>query len=86
MTAVNPSRVGGGFSENHLHQLVDTVSRIGNNALLQIVNYNVEGWQYVLAGELIALEVTTQVLNVVKKNKVNVSKVTQVIQLPATHL
>jgi malonyl CoA-acyl carrier protein transacylase len=78
MMAANPSRVGGGFAETHLQALVETVTRVCNNALLQIVNYNVEGWQYVLAGELIALEVTTQVLNFVKKNNIKVAEVSQV--------
>lgn len=36
MIAANPSRVGGGFNEGHLHAVVDTVSRIGNNALIQV--------------------------------------------------
>lgn len=79
MMAANPGRVGGGFAEEHLQALVETVTRVCNNALLQIVNYNVEGWQYVLAGELIALEVTTQVLNYVKKNNIKVADVSQVL-------
>jgi hypothetical protein len=42
----------------------------------------VEGWQYVLAGEMIALEVATQVLNYVKKNNIKVASVSQVYEDP----
>jgi hypothetical protein len=36
MMAANPSRVGGGFAEEHLQALVETVTRVCNNALLQV--------------------------------------------------
>jgi hypothetical protein len=38
----------------------------------------------VLAGELIALEVATQVLNYVKKNNIKVASVSQVFKRPVS--
>ncbi len=51
MVAVNPKRVHPfGFHESHLGQLIAGI-RSKNNQLLQVVNYNVEHLQYVVAGE-----------------------------------
>lgn len=54
MVAVNPSRVGKSFSQRQLQVLVKLV-REKTEGLLEVVNYNVEGQQYVCAGELSAL-------------------------------
>jgi len=73
MIAVNPSRVGKGFGELPLKFVVESVSKISGK-LLEIVNYNVENWQYVVSGELGNLEALSQVLNYLNKEKVNFEK------------
>ena len=55
MVAVNPSRIGKTFTDAALREVVDTVFN-KTDSLLQIVNYNVDGQQYVVAGELVALQ------------------------------
>ncbi|KAF7292916.1 Fatty acid synthase [Mycena indigotica] len=45
--------------------------------LLQIVNFNVEGQQYVCAGELVALQTMTNVLNYLKIQKIDIAKLTE---------
>ncbi|KAF8632253.1 hypothetical protein AX15_002000 [Amanita polypyramis BW_CC] len=79
MCAVNPSRVHKTFSDAALREVVDSISVI-TGSLLEIVNYNVEGQQYVCAGELVALQTLTNVLNYLKLQKVDFEKLTQ--QLP----
>ena len=71
MMAVNPSRIGKTFDENILREIVDSVSR-RTQLLLQIVNFNVDGQQYVCAGHLQALETLTNTLNFMKIQKVSV--------------
>ncbi|KDN33898.1 hypothetical protein RSAG8_13015, partial [Rhizoctonia solani AG-8 WAC10335] len=46
MCAVNPSRIGKCFNDAALCEVVDSISR-QTDMLLEIVNYNVEGQQYV---------------------------------------
>ncbi|KAJ3188792.1 3-oxoacyl-[acyl-carrier-protein] synthase [Gaertneriomyces sp. JEL0708] len=65
MCAVNPIRVSRTFSEQALKFVVDTIAR-QSNGLLEIVNYNVENLQYVLAGELVTLDTLRLVLNKIK--------------------
>ncbi|EGV63242.1 beta subunit of fatty acid synthetase [Yamadazyma tenuis] len=73
MCAVNPTRVGPTFNDAALRFVVDEVSaRTG--WLLEIVNYNVENTQYVTAGDLRALDTLTNVLNVIKLNKIDLVK------------
>eukprot|EP00456_Euglypha_rotunda_P092331 TRINITY_DN9721_c0_g1_i7.p1 TRINITY_DN9721_c0_g1~~TRINITY_DN9721_c0_g1_i7.p1 ORF type:complete len:1392 (+),score=226.67 TRINITY_DN9721_c0_g1_i7:98-4177(+) len=55
MVAVSPIRVGPWFTENEVDLLVNTIAK-KSKKLLQVVNYNVRGFQYVVAGELTALE------------------------------
>ncbi|KAJ2157084.1 fatty acid synthase alpha subunit Lsd1 [Coemansia sp. RSA 552] len=62
MAAVNPSRVGPAFGEDMLRQVVDEIATAGTG-LLQVVNYNVQGQQYVVAGTLASLEVLRLVLD-----------------------
>ncbi|KAH8807720.1 fatty acid synthase beta subunit [Xylogone sp. PMI_703] len=59
MVAVNPSRVGRTFKETDLKQLVELVVSI-TGVLLEVVNFNVEGQQYVCAGHLEALWILGQ--------------------------
>ena len=61
MSAANPSRVGGMFSEAALRRVVDNIAR-ESGWLLEIVNYNVRNQQYVCAGKLNALHCLSQVL------------------------
>ncbi|KAI9088332.1 hypothetical protein DFS34DRAFT_701418 [Phlyctochytrium arcticum] len=70
MCAVNPIRVGPTFSEQALKFVVEGIAG-HSQALLEIVNYNVENFQYVVAGELINLETLRVVLNKIKGLNVN---------------
>jgi len=54
MVACNPQRVASGFTESHLQRLVEGIAK-ASGLLLQIVNYNVEDWQYVCTGHRTAL-------------------------------
>ncbi|KAL0065236.1 fatty acid synthase alpha subunit Lsd1 [Marasmius tenuissimus] len=76
MCAVNPSRISKTFSDAALREVVDTISS-NTGSLLEIVNYNVEGQQYVCAGELVALQTMTNVLNYLKVKKVDIAKLTE---------
>ncbi|KAF8907276.1 fatty acid synthase [Gymnopilus junonius] len=76
MCAVNPSRISPTFSDAALREVVDTITTV-SGALLEIVNYNVEGQQYVCAGELLALQTMTNVLNYLKIQKIDIAKLTQ---------
>ncbi|KAI0046589.1 fatty acid synthase [Auriscalpium vulgare] len=76
MCAVNPSRISKTFNDAALREVVDTIcNRTG--CLLEIVNFNVEGQQYVCAGELVALQTLTNVLNYLKVEKVDIGKLTE---------
>ncbi|TFK33214.1 fatty acid synthase [Crucibulum laeve] len=76
MCAVNPSRISKTFSDAALREVVDTIATI-SSSLLEIVNYNVEGQQYVCAGELVALQTMTNVLNYLKIQKIDIAQLTQ---------
>ncbi|WVQ81978.1 hypothetical protein IAT38_004105 [Cryptococcus sp. DSM 104549] len=73
MMAANPSRVGKTFNEMALREIVDTISK-QKSILLQIVNLNVANQQYVCAGELRALATLTNVLNMLKVQKLDLEK------------
>ena len=73
MVAVNPSRVSATFDDSALRFVVDEVAN-KTKWLLEIVNYNVENQQYVAAGDLRALDTLTNVLNVLKINKIDIVK------------
>ncbi|PPQ94469.1 hypothetical protein CVT25_001102 [Psilocybe cyanescens] len=76
MCAVNPSRISPTFSDAALREVVDSIAT-NSSSLLEIVNYNVEGQQYVCAGELIALQTMTNVLNFIKVQKIDIAKLTE---------
>ena len=76
MMAANPSRVGKSFSEEALREIVDAVST-QKSILLQIVNLNVANQQYVCAGELRALATLTNVLNMLKVQKLDLEKLSK---------
>ena len=62
MMAVNPSRVSKAFDQSSLEAIIKKISQ-ETELLLEIVNFNVHGRQYVCAGDLRALWIMTQVLN-----------------------
>lgn len=80
MMAANPSRVGKSFSEEALREIVDQISS-QKSILLQIVNLNVANQQYVCAGELRALATLTNVLNMLKINKIDLEKLSKTMSV-----
>ncbi|KAJ5998172.1 beta subunit of fatty acid synthase [Penicillium canescens] len=66
MAAVNPIRVGEFFKEAALRKLVEVITTT-TNALLEIVNFNVEGEQYVCAGTLENLHALGATLDYIAK-------------------
>ncbi|KAJ3387995.1 3-oxoacyl-[acyl-carrier-protein] synthase [Lobulomyces angularis] len=70
MCAVNPLRVGSTLGEIGLKFIVNSIAKL-SNGLLEIVNFNVENFQYVVAGELVNLDTLRIVLNKVKSLNVN---------------
>jgi fatty acid synthase subunit alpha len=65
MVAVNPQRVGVFFSPQDLNSLCNVISQ-KSGKLLQIVNYNVENWQYIVTGHNANLEALRVVLTTLK--------------------
>ncbi|KAI0368773.1 fatty acid synthase [Pilatotrama ljubarskyi] len=76
MCAVNPSRISRTFNDAALREVVEDIAQ-RTGCLLEIVNFNVEGQQYVCAGELIALQTLTNVLNYLKIEKIDIAKLTE---------
>ncbi|CAK5268309.1 unnamed protein product [Mycena citricolor] len=76
MCAVNPSRISKTFTDAALREVVDSIATL-TGSLLEIVNYNVEGQQYVCAGELVALQTMTNVLNYLKVQKIDIAKLSE---------
>ncbi|KAJ3326414.1 3-oxoacyl-[acyl-carrier-protein] synthase [Blyttiomyces sp. JEL0837] len=70
MCAVNPIRVSNTFGEQPLRFVVNAIGRRSKN-LIEIVNFNVENFQYVVAGELVNLDVLRLVLNKIKALNLN---------------
>ena len=64
MMAINPSRVRKTFEQDCLRAIINEISE-ATGTLLEIVNFNVHGRQYVCAGHLQALWTMTQVLNTI---------------------
>ena len=80
MVAVNPTRVGKSFDERTLEAILSAVSK-ESNALLEIVNFNVPGEQYVCAGTVGFIS-TSCILSSVKTNALqirNIHTLTQVL-------
>ncbi|KAI0360181.1 fatty acid synthase [Trametes cingulata] len=76
MCAVNPSRISKTFNDAALREVVEDIAQ-RTGCLLEIVNFNVEGQQYVCAGELVALQTLTNVLNYLKIEKIDIAKLTE---------
>jgi len=72
MCAVNPTRVSRTFNESALQYLVANIKKV-TEGLIEIVNYNVDNWQYVVSGDLISLQVLTLVLNYLKAEKIDLT-------------
>ncbi|GLD97526.1 hypothetical protein PINS_up006216 [Pythium insidiosum] len=68
MVAANPARVGPHFTETMMHALVDGIAA-ASSKLLQVVNYNVEGLQYVVAGDNTNLEALSICLSAIKTQR-----------------
>jgi fatty acid synthase subunit beta len=67
MVAANPMRVGGKFNEKMLFELVDAIDK-RSGRLVQVVNYNVQNRQYVVAGDLRNLHALGTVMDNVRAN------------------
>ncbi|KAF6759889.1 fatty acid synthetase alpha subunit [Ephemerocybe angulata] len=70
------ARISPTFTDQALREVVDSISTT-TSTLLEIVNFNVEGQQYVCAGELLALQTLTNVLNFLKIQKIDIAKLTE---------
>ncbi|KAI9352522.1 hypothetical protein DFJ73DRAFT_926469 [Zopfochytrium polystomum] len=70
MCAVNPLRVSTTFGEQPLQFVVNTIAK-QSKSLLEIVNFNVKNFQYVLAGDLVNLDTLRLTLNKVKSLNLN---------------
>ncbi|KAI9173009.1 fatty acid synthase alpha subunit Lsd1 [Blastocladiella emersonii ATCC 22665] len=79
MCAVNPARVNKFFKEKDLEDLVAHVRTV-TGSLLEIVNYNVDGWQYVVAGDLQGLNALTLVLNAVARGVFDQAKLEELVR------
>ncbi|PVU98003.1 hypothetical protein BB559_001847, partial [Furculomyces boomerangus] len=80
MVAVNPIRVGKGFGEVALSYVVDTIKHHAKG-LIEIVNYNVENWQYVVAGELSLLAVLGKVTDYLATQKLDLTEMIKTVSL-----
>jgi len=67
MVAVDPTRVSKTLTIEGLQELVSSIDKA--SGLLQIVNYNVEPTQYVVAGDLVSLTALMYACDAVKKSK-----------------
>ncbi|ETN42931.1 uncharacterized protein HMPREF1541_02089 [Cyphellophora europaea CBS 101466] len=80
MCAVNPSRISKTFNEQALQYVVENISE-ETGWLVEIVNYNVANMQYVCAGDLRALDILSNVLNVLKMQKIDIHSLMQEMEL-----
>ncbi|KAI3331977.1 enoyl reductase domain of FAS1 [Xylariaceae sp. AK1471] len=74
MMATNPGRVGKHFDDNALKALVRHIAH-ESGELLEIVNLNIAGDQYVCAGHVQNLSCLTEVLNAVAERKVQLKEI-----------
>ncbi|CBQ73371.1 related to fatty acid synthase, beta and alpha chains [Sporisorium reilianum SRZ2] len=84
MMACNPLRIVGegnpAFAGQALAEIVDSISK-ESGRLLQIVNHNVAGQQYVTAGDLVALATLGNVLNFIKIQKIDLKKLNEIMPI-----
>ncbi|KAJ1962768.1 fatty acid synthase alpha subunit Lsd1 [Dipsacomyces acuminosporus] len=72
MVAVDPSRVHKDFNEESLGLITSEIREQGSG-LLEIVNYNVRGSQYVVAGTLSLLHVLGSTLDFIAEQKLSIN-------------
>ncbi|PWY75218.1 beta subunit of fatty acid synthase [Aspergillus sclerotioniger CBS 115572] len=82
MAAVNPARVGKFFSEKALRQIVSQIAT-STNALLEIVNFNVEGEQYVCAGTLENLHALAAITDTIARSPTGAALAREFTDAPA---
>ncbi|KAG1701488.1 hypothetical protein DVH05_010789 [Phytophthora capsici] len=68
MVATNPTRVGPHFTEEVMYNIVDGIEA-ASGKLLQVVNFNIQDRQYVVAGENVNLETLSLALSAFKAVK-----------------
>ncbi|KAJ2874506.1 fatty acid synthase alpha subunit Lsd1 [Coemansia aciculifera] len=74
MVAANPSRVHKTFDEGALAATVDLIRKLNQSGgLLEVVNYNVRGYQYVIAGTRAQLALLGCVLDEMSRLEINPS-------------
>ncbi|KAJ2765939.1 fatty acid synthase alpha subunit Lsd1, partial [Coemansia nantahalensis] len=71
MVAVNPTRVHRDFGEDGLAHVIDELRERGGGKLLEIVNYNVQQFQYVVAGTRAQLALLGAVLDAIHARQLN---------------
>lgn len=76
LCAVNPSRISKLFDERMLRFITSAIAQ-ETGWLLEIVNFNISNRQYVCAGELIALDCLTKLLDCISNQKLNVEWINQ---------
>ncbi|KAI0817879.1 sterigmatocystin biosynthesis fatty acid synthase subunit beta [Xylaria sp. FL0064] len=82
MMAANPGRVGKHFSDNALKTLIRYIAQ-ESGKLLEIVNLNVEGDQYVCAGHVHNLSCLTEILNAVAERRVQPREIEEFLTAPS---
>nr|QOV03397.1 SpofasB [Hypomontagnella monticulosa] len=78
MMAANPGRVGKHFDDSALRALVRHIAQ-ESEELLEIVNFNIEGDQYVCAGHVRNLHCLTEILNAAAARKVHPESITEFV-------
>ncbi|KAE9173879.1 Fatty acid synthase subunit alpha, partial [Phytophthora fragariae] len=68
MVATNPTRIGHHFTEEAMYKVVDGIEA-ASGKLLQVVNFNIQQRQYVVAGENVNLETLSLALSAFKTLK-----------------
>ncbi|KFY15817.1 hypothetical protein V492_01746 [Pseudogymnoascus sp. VKM F-4246] len=71
LCAVNPSRISKFFDERTLRFITKTIAQ-ETGWLLEIVNFNISDRQYVCAGELVALDCLTNIIECISTQRLNV--------------
>ncbi|KAI9247028.1 hypothetical protein BY458DRAFT_560469 [Sporodiniella umbellata] len=79
MAAINPARVSKTFNDTALRFVVDAIASRGD--VLEIVNFNVENWQYVAAGAIQNLDLLTNVLNYIKTANIDIQKLMETVSI-----
>ncbi|ORX74095.1 hypothetical protein DL89DRAFT_253981 [Linderina pennispora] len=72
MAAINPSRVGESFDQDSLAFVVKSIG-VQGGALLELINYNVAGHQYVVTGHHSMLSALREVLDTIHACRIDVT-------------